>query len=173
MRWDVIKFFENFDTTKQIYITLAYLVSTVLTYFTDVHTAILAFLAITAMDTITRIHASAIKKGLRFNPFKMYFWKQIDSKGLRKMCDKVFGQYTVYLILAFIVDAFILKQMVIVEMFNQELTLPIVALYVFSAIEIWSVGENLEDAGMLNIPKRVFHLLPEKIQKIVKPNENE
>ena len=44
-------------------------------------------------------------------------------------------------------------------------------LYIFSAIEIWSVGENIEKRGGVNLPKRVFHLLPEKIQKILKQEE--
>lgn len=173
LKINIISFFENFDTTKQLYLTFASIVSTILTYFTDIRTAILAFLAITLLDTITRINASAVNKGLEFKPWKAYFWSEIDSKGLRKMCDKVFGQYSVYLILSFIIDSLILKNMVIIQLFNQDLTLPIVALYTFSAIEIWSIGENLEDAGLLNLPKRVLHLVPEKYRKIINPEENE
>lgn len=171
LKIDIISFFDNFDTTKQVYIGIASFISTVLTYFTDIHTALVAFLLITLIDTFTRIHASAIKKGMKFEPWTIEFWKQIESKGLRRMCDKVFGQYSVYLILTFIIDVFILKSMIIVEMFNQGLTLPIIALYIFSAIEIWSIGENLEDAGLLNLPKRILHLFPEKYRKIINPEE--
>ena len=87
------------------------------------------------------------------------------------MCDKIFRQYFMYLMIAFIVDVLILKKMVIVELWGDKLTLPMIALYIFSAIEIWSVGENIEKRGGVNLPKRVFHLLPEKIQKILKQEE--
>jgi len=173
LRMDVISFFENFDTTKQVYLALATFVSSIFTYFTDIHTALIAFLLITLLDTITRIHATAIGKGLKFRPWTKEFWKQIDSKGLRKMCDKVFGQYAIYLILSFIINSLILKDMVIMELFNQELTLPILALYIFSAIETWSIGENLEDAGLMNLPKRILHLIPEKYRKIINPDYEE
>ena len=73
--------------------------------------------------------------------------------------------------IAFIVDVHILKKMVIIELWGDKLTLPMIALYIFSAIEIWSVGENIEKRGGVNLPKRVFHLLPEKIQKILKQEE--
>ena len=164
-------FFKEYDGIKNTYLMLAYIASLILTYLTDLHTAILAFLLITIIDTITSIDASAKQKGLKFNPFKKYFWKEIKSEGLRQMCDKIFRQYFMYLMIAFIVDVLILKKMVIVELWGDKLTLPMIALYIFSAIEIWSVGENIEKRGGVNLPKRVFHLLPEKIQKILKQEE--
>ena len=86
-------FFKEYDGLKNTYLMLAYIASLILTYLTDLHTAILAFLLITMIDTITSIDASAKQKGLKFNPFKIYFWKEIKSEGLRQMCDKIFRQY--------------------------------------------------------------------------------
>ena len=143
-------------------------ISTVLTYHTSLRTALYAFLIITVLDTITRIHADATKEGLKFNPFKRYFYGQIKSEGLRNMMSKIFLQYGVYLIIAFTIDYYILDKAVLLNYNDKGLTLPIISLYIFSGIEIWSIGENIEESGGVNLIKRLLHFLPEKIQKIFK-----
>ncbi len=57
--------------------------------------------------------------------------------------------------------------MVLFDFFNRQLTLPVLAVYLFSFIEIWSIGENMERAGGINIFKRLMHLIPEKYRKII------
>ena len=83
------------------------------------------------------------------------------------MCEKVFLEYGVYLLIAFAVDKYILEQMVIFEFNSKHLTLPILAIWIFSFIEIWSVAENVEDAGGKNIFKLINELLPEKLQSLI------
>ena len=153
---------------NKLYLMIITFISTVLTYHTSFKTALYAFLIVTVLDTITRIHADATKEGLKFNPFKRYFYGQIKSEGLRNMMSKIFLQYGVYLIIAFTIDYYILDKAVLLNYNDKGLTLPIISLYIFSGIEIWSIGENIEESGGVNLIKRLLHFLPEKIQKIFK-----
>lgn len=154
---------------NKYYLLVITFISTILSYHSNnLKTALIAFLIITLLDTLTRINAQAQKEGLRFNPFKVYFYKQIRSKGLRDMCEKVFTRYGVWLIIAFVIDFYILDQMILLDFNDKGLTLPIISLYLFCGIEIWSIGENIEEAGGTNLLKKILHLLPQKIQKIFK-----
>jgi hypothetical protein len=172
------EFFKNIQETffginlfmKEMYLAVCIFISSFLAHYTDIKTAFWAFIIITILDTTTRINAEAVKKGLVFNPFKGYFWAEIKSGGLRDMCKKIFSEYFVYLIISFVIDILIFKQNFLIDFMDRKLTLPVIALYVFSAVELWSIGENIEDSGGTNIFKRVIHLLPEKVQKIVQPN---
>ncbi|HEX8576990.1 MAG TPA: hypothetical protein VF677_11915 [Flavobacterium sp.] len=157
--------------TEKFYLWLVSFVSGVLAYYTDLHLAFYIFLGATTLDTITSIHVDAVKKGLKFNPFRGYFWKQITSGGLREWAKKVFLEYGIYLIIAFMINEWVLKRMVLFEVFDRKLTLPVIALYLFSFIEIWSIGENIEKAGGTNLFKKILHFLPDKYQQIFK-NEN-
>jgi hypothetical protein len=124
------------------------------------------------LDTITRINANAVAKKLKFNPFKAYFWREIKSDGFREMSNKVFGQYGVYLCISFVLDQYVFTDLII-NIYGEDLTLPVISLYLFSFIELWSIGENIDEAGGINLFKRVIHFLPEKVQKIVLPEDKE
>lgn len=154
---------------KKLYLSAASLMSGALAYYTDLNLALWLFFIATTLDTLTAINAQAVAKGYSFNPFKKYFWAQITSTGLRNWMKKVFWEYGIYLIIAFAINKYVLKNMILFDMFDRRLTLPVLALYLFSFIEIWSIGENLERAGGVNIFKKVLHFLPEKYQKIFKP----
>ena len=127
---------------------------------------------ITTLDTITAIHASAYKKGLKFNPLKKYFWRQIKSEMLRVWISKVFKEYCVYLIIAFALEIFIIQEKVHLDIIQWKLDLPTAALWLFSAIELWSIGENVEKAGGTNwikrIAKAIESIIPEKIKALFK-----
>lgn len=164
----VKKYVHGIPFIEKFYLWLVSFMSGVLAYYTDLHLAFYIFLGATTLDTITSIHAASIKKGLKFNPFKAYFWKEITSGGLRDWSKKVFLEYGIYLIIAFMINEWVLKRMVLFEVFDRKLTLPVIALYLFSFIEIWSIGENIEKAGGTNLFKKVLHFLPDKYQKIFK-----
>lgn len=166
-------FSELFLFSKEIYIGICLFISSFLAHYTDIKTAFWAFIIITILDTVTRINAEAVNKGLKFNPFKGYFWAEIKSGGLREMCKKIFSEYMIYLIVAFVVDILIFKQSVLIDFLDRKLTLPVIALYLFSAVELWSIGENIEDSGGKNLFKRILHFLPTKFQKIVQPEIND
>jgi hypothetical protein len=156
--------------SKELYLGICLAISSFLSHYTDIKIALYAFVIISVLDTITRIHADATKKGLKFNPFKGYFWNEIKSGGVREMLRKVFMEYGIYLIIAFVIDVLVFKQEVTFEIHNRQMTLPVIALDLFSAIELWSIGENIEDAGGVNIFKRITQYLPEKFQKVINPD---
>ena len=160
-------YLKSLPISQKIYIFISSTISGILSYHVELEDSLTIFSVVVILDSITRIHANAKKKGLKFNPFALYFWKEIKSKGLREMCEKVFLEYGVYLLIAFAVDKYILEQMVIFEFNSKHLTLPILAIWIFSFIEIWSVAENVEDAGGKNIFKLINELLPEKLQSLI------
>lgn len=164
--WETIL---EYTFMKKLWLTITGFLSGVLAYYTDLNLALWLFGISTVLDTLTSINAQAYAAGLKFNPFKKYFWAQISSTGLRKWMKKVFWEYGIYLIIAFAIDKYVLKNMILFDMLNRKLTLPVIAIYLFSFIEIWSIGENIERAGGINIFKRVLHFIPEKYQKIFKP----
>lgn len=166
------KYVHGVPFIEKFYFWLVSFVSGVLAYYTDLHLAFYIFLGATTLDTFTSINSASVKKGLKFNPFKKYFWKEITSGGLRDWSKKVFLEYGIYLIIAFMINEWVLKRMVLFEVFDRKLTLPVIALYLFSFIEIWSIGENIEEAGGTNLFKKILQFLPEKYQQIFKKEEN-
>jgi hypothetical protein len=167
---DVFVFIQRF--TYEIYMAIAATISAFLTAYYKIDMAFFCFILITSLDTITRVHADAIKKNLVFNPFKAYFWREFKSDKFREMLNKVFLEYGVYLVIAFILDTLVFDKLLL-NIYGQRLTLPVIALYLFSFIELWSIGENIDEAGGVNIFKRIVHLLPEKVQEIINPKEKE
>lgn len=158
--------------TYEIYLSFATVISSFITEYHKVDMAFFCFILITCLDTLTRVHADAVKKGLVFNPFRFYFWKEFKSGRFRDMLHKIFYEYGVYLIIAFILDRLVFEH-ILINIYGKKLTLPVIALYIFSFIELWSVGENIDEAGGINIFKRVISFLPQKIQDIVDPKEEE
>ena len=132
---------------------------------------LLLFVLSTLLDTITRIHAVAKNKGLKFNPLKKYFWKQIESQGLKLMGRKIFMDYSLPVIVAFLVDTLIFKNALHFDLLSLKLSIPSAAILFFTCVEIWSIFENLEDAGGTNWLKKSTHwfsgFLPEKWQEVI------
>lgn len=152
---------------QKIYYGISTIISSILAYHSSLKESLIFFIIVIILDSITRIHADSKNKGLKFNPFKLYFWKQIKSKGLRRTLEKVFLEYGIYLIIAFTLDKYILDKMVIFHFNEEGLTLPILTIWLFCFIEIWSIAENIEEAGGKNVLKIVYDFLPEKIKKIL------
>lgn len=150
----------------KIWTTVCTFFSSLLAFYTDLDLALSFFLLCTTLDTLTAIHAQAIIKGLKFNPLKKYFWGQIKSSSLRNWMKKVFWEYGLYLVIAFAIDKYVFKNFILLDILQRELTLPVLAVYLFSFIELWSIGENIEGAGGINIFKKILHFIPEKYQKI-------
>jgi len=158
---------------KKLYLAFLTFMSGFVAYYTDIHLAVMFFLAMTVLDTVSAIHVTADAKGLKFNPFKKYFWKEISSDGIRQWMKKVFGDYGYWALISFALNKWVLQNMVIFDMFDRQYTLPVVMIYIFGGIELWSIGENREKLGKKNYLKMLFGFLPEKIQQIFKKDENE
>ena len=159
--------------TFEIYLFFAGIVSYFLSNYDRIEYALGCFAILTMLDTTTKINAVAKAKKLKFNPFKKYFWLEIKSGGFRKMANKIFMEYGVYLIIAFVIDSLVFSKTTTFNIVGSDLKLPVIAVYYFSFIEAWSIGENIEEAGGINWLKRILHFLPEKIQKIVQPKTEE
>ena len=127
---------------------------------------LMLFVIATILDTITKIHSIAKKKKLKFNPFKKYFWIQIESQGLKMMGRKVFLDYSIPVLVAFCVDTLIFKNGFHFDLLSLKLSIPSASILFFTCVEIWSIFENLEEAGGVNWLKRAIHwfsgFLPEK-----------
>lgn len=154
-------------------------ISALLAKYTNIEDVLLAFLIITLIDTLTGIHATAVEKGLKFNPFSLAFYKHINSAGLRQMSKKVFGEYFVWLIVVFIVDHLVLKSAFKIPFFGNDLFLPIALLYFFIFIEIRSIGENIGRSGRINWLIELVKFLPKdlkniytKLNKVYENNKN-
>lgn len=131
---------------------------------------LLLFAIATTLDTATKIHAVAKNKGLKFNPFKKYFWKQIESQGLKLMGRKIFMDYSLPVIIAFLVDTLIFKNALHFDLLSLKLSIPSAAILFFTCVELWSIFENLEEAGGTNWLKKGMNwfsgFLPEKWQEV-------
>lgn len=165
-----------FFASSKAYISISLISAYFISNSIDLINSIIMFLIATSLDTLTSIHAGATKKGLKFNPFKLYFWKEIKSGLLRVWLKKVFFEYAIYLIIAFCLDILIIQQqlqnfsipILQNDIVNFSLNLPVFVLWVLIALEIWSVGENLESTGRINLIKRfakfLEQYLPEKFK---------
>ena len=131
---------------------------------------LLLFAIATTLDTATKIHAIAKSKGLKFNPLKKYFWKQIESQGLKLMGRKIFMDYSLPVLVAFFVDTLIFKNAFHFDLLTLKLSIPSASILFFTCVEIWSIFENLEDAGGTNWLKKATYwfsgFLPEKWQQV-------
>ena len=159
----VIEFFKNSfnDLYTILYTNIALFTSFLVGAYTDIELALLAFLIITSLDTYTSMRADK-----KINNINKPLWKLIKSSGLRRWCNKVFNDFGISLIIIFVVDILIFKKAITIPLMGRDLQLPIVGMYIFSFIEIWSIGENMEKAGGINIFKKLVDLLPEKIKKL-------
>ena len=158
---------------KNGYVWVGGVLSGFLACYIDIDKAIYLLIAATILDTISAINAQAVAKGLVFNPFKRYFWLMIKSTGLKMWGKKVFREYFVYILLAFMVDRLVLKGLVIVDVHHWQLKLPVVVIYFLAFIEIWSIGENIEKTGRPNYIKKLANwFLPDKYKKFLPGNED-
>lgn len=163
----------NGSWTQKLYASALVSISTFLACYTDLVPALCFFVLMTIIDTVSKIDAHAHNKGLKFNPLKRYFWREIKSGGMRQWCKKVLWDYGRYALIAFALNEWVLKRMIILEVMDRKLELPVVAIYLFGGIEMWSIGENIEEGGgPKNLFKRVTQFLPEKVQQIFTKEDN-
>lgn len=120
----------------------------------DIKGILLFFLTVTTIDTITRINADARNRGLVFNPTRLIFWLQIKSAGLKLWGRKVFVEYGIPVLLTFCIDTLIFKNTLHFNLLTLKLNLPMCSILFFSGVELWSIFENIEDAGHINWLKK-------------------
>lgn len=174
-----------FFASSKAYLSVSLITAYFMSNSIDLINTGIMFAVATSLDTLTSIHAGAIKKGLKFNPFKKYFWLEIKSGLIRVWLRKVFMEYAIYLILAFCLDILIIQQQLPNfnisinqnDIFDFSLNLPVFVIWVLIAVEIWSIGENIEKTGKVNLIKRFAKFLeqyiPEKFKSFFKTEKTQ
>lgn len=137
----------------------------------DLRGILILFTILTVLDTITRMGADAIADGEPFRIYSFRFWKRMKSAGLKMMGRKIFVEYGIAVLVAFMVDVHLFKSALNFNVSVLKLNIPMCAILFFTGIELWSVFENLEEAGYKNWLKRgtkaVSGFIPDKWTKII------
>lgn len=152
--------------SSKIYLIMTGIISWIASTYVNLHYALCLFFIATIWDTKTRIEVDAKKLGIRFNPLKRVFWLQIKADGLKQWYSKVFKEYFVYIIIAFILDVLLLKSSFHFHLYMLKLDIPTCVILIFALTEFWSIFETLEEAGQKNWIKSALKtfsgFLPEK-----------
>lgn len=137
----------------------------------DVKGILILFTFLTTLDTITRMGADAKIEGQDFKVYSFRFWKRMKSSGLKMMGRKIFVEYGIAVLIAFMVDIHLFKSTLNFNVADFKLNVPMCAILFFTGIELWSVFENLEEAGYKNWLKKgttaISGFIPDKWQKII------
>jgi len=142
----------------------------------DLRGILLTFCLATVLNTLTKINANAQMKGIKFNPLRYTFWREIKAEGLKKMGRKIFLEYSVYIILAFAIDTWVFKNALHFDVMNLKLNIPTFCILFFTGIEIRSVFENMENSGKTNYLKlgiKYFeNIIPNEWKKLITKTNN-
>jgi hypothetical protein len=119
------------------------------------------------IDLITGIRKSLHERDVSFNPFKAEFRKAIKSYLFRKTWKKAY-EYGIGIIVLFVFEMFIFG-LTPVTIMDKTFTITELGVLIPSAIEVWSIFENLEAVSGRNILKRLVTLLPKGLRDLLKP----
>jgi hypothetical protein len=152
----LLLFFKTLTIGKSILLALAPIIAMILT----IETFLLALFLLLIIDLITGISKTLHQKKIKANPFNKNFWTAIKSKGFRDTCKKTY-QYLLFVIAFLIIDVLVLKgRLITIPLLGGEATLSEIAISALCFIELWSIGENIEAAGGINLLKKATVLLP-------------
>jgi hypothetical protein len=156
-------FFSNLTLGKKLLL----LVTPLISLLAPMKLIILGLVIIIFIDLLTGIRKSLHKGGISFNPFKAAFRKSIKSYLFRKTWKKSY-EYGMGIIVLFVFEMFIFGLTPITIM-DKTFTITELGVLIPSAIEVWSIFENLEAVSGRNILKRLVKLLPKSIRDLLKP----
>ena len=144
--------------------------SPVIAILVDMKTMLIALMFIITIDMLTGIRKGLHQKGLKFNPFKAIFWKNINSAGLRATWRKTY-EYTIGIIAFAVLDGMVLGS-VTIGLFNKTYSLSQIAVIVACLVEVYSIHENMEAVSGNNLFKKVLKVLPQKVKGIFSQRGN-
>lgn len=148
--------------TKVMVLSLSAIISVLI----SMKVALSGLILIIILDLITGISKNLYNQGKPFNPLKLYFWKSIKSYLLRRTWKKGY-EYGLGIIVVLIFDTMVWGGDSRVMLVNKIFTFSELSVIIASGIEIWSIGENIEEITGSNFIKRFTRILPYKMQKIV------
>lgn len=152
-------FFSELTTSKKLLLLLA----PTLSILASMKIILLGLWLLIFIDLLTGIRKSLHQKGLKFNPFKTYFWKSIKSYLLRKTWVKTY-EYGIGIITIVILESLILGQTDI-ELAGKIFTISQLSAALPACVEVWSIFENFEAVSGNNILKKVMKYAKDRILK--------
>jgi len=122
------------------------------------------------VDLITGIRKHHHVHNFSLNPLKKDFWKAIKSNALRSTWVKTY-EYGIGIIIAIVFENMVFGGDINISIQDKVFSMTKLAIIISSAIEMWSVFENMEAVSGRNILKRLINFLPQKVQDLFK-NKN-
>ena len=161
----LLVFFEKLTVGKKLLL----LASPIITLLISMKLILLGLWLLITIDLLTGIRKNLHVQGIKFNPLKYYFWMAIKSYLLRKTWRKTY-EYGIGIIVVAILETLILGGTP-VSILSKTFSLTELSVVLPAMIEAWSIFENLEGAGGVNLLKRVSVLLPPDIRTILGVNK--
>jgi hypothetical protein len=147
-------FFSNTSVTAK---TLLLTLTPFITVIIESKMAIIGLGFIMFLDLLTGMNKSLYVRGIKKNPFKADFWKCITSKGMRDTWRKGY-EYGAGIIIVLAIEVFFFPGTT-VDVLNQAFSITELAIIIASAIEIWSIFENIEEITESNPLKKAGQLI--------------
>lgn len=156
----IIGYFKNLTLIKKILLLITPLISVLI----SMKMAIFGLWLLVFIDLLTGIRKNLHLKGIKFNPFKRTFWKSIRSYLLRNTWRKTY-EYGFGIIVIVIFESLILGTTPI-TLVDKTFTIAELSVLIPSAVECWSIYENMEAVSGSNILKKIKLLLPSPLSNI-------
>lgn len=157
--------------TSKMYLWVVGSIAWVTSTYVNLIPALGFFLICTTLDTLSRIDVTARQKNVKFRPWTKTFWFQIEPDLLMVWFDKVFKQYLIYVLIAYIFDVIILKSKLHFDIYVIKLDIPTCLVLFFSAVELLSAFKGQEELGRKNYIKIIFKIfssfIPEKVRESI------
>jgi hypothetical protein len=117
------------------------------------------------IDLLTGIRKTLFLSKVKFSLFKIEFWHEFTSKGLRDTWRKSY-EYATGIIVFAIFESLVFN-IGPIDLVDNKFTLTQLAVILASLIEVYSIFENMEAVSGNNFLKRLTFLLPESLRKIL------
>lgn len=152
-------FFKKLTLGKKILLIL----SPIISILVSMKALLLGLWLLIFIDLLTGIRKNLHQKNIKFNLFKLDFWKSIKSYLLRKTWQKTY-EYALGIITVIVLESLILGQTKI-EIMDKVFTISELSIIVPACVEVWSIFENFEAVSGNNILKKAKKYLMDKIFK--------
>ena len=137
----------------------------ILTLALSMKSILLTLIFLVFVDMITGIRKSLHLKKLSRSIFKIDFWRNLKSSGLRRTWRKTY-EYGIGVLVFMCLDLYVLKVGPF-DVFGSERSISELAVAIGCIIEVWSIFENMEAVSGNNILKKSLDLLPIKIKSFI------
>jgi len=165
MKW-VLKFFKDLTFGKKILLVLA----PIITAIVSMKAALIGLAILIFIDLITGIRRTHHEWEVKLNFFSKKYWLSIRSYLLRQTWRKTY-EYGIGIIVIAIFENLVFNQ-VHINLFGKEFNITELAIVFPAIIEIWSIFENLQATGGVNILKRLKMFLPPIFTAVVDDSDS-